>query len=463
MLTIKRLYLYGVLGVAMVLLLWGLTDLVRFALDGIHRAVGSNPALGGSFAGEELSRAVALVLVAGSIVAVHLALIRRSLRGAPAEVADERASASRSTYFFFLLAGTGSALVWALFGLTYALIVLVAFGDRGPDLIGPLGLAVVVGGAWLLHLLARAHDLRAAPERTAGDWLTRLYLYGGLFITIVIVAVETGDALTAVAREVLDLRPAWESTRWWPDAISGPIAATIAASVGWLTHWLLAGRLMHAPDPMGHAHRSARTRRAYFFVVVLTGAAAVLALVSMSGREAIALALGVPVGDESRAVEDIGGPLLMAASFAVAWWWHQRRVSREALAAGGSLAARSVGRSGRLLVSFVGLAGLAAGLAWELQVLIDSAGSGARASLISTSDFEIARIRGPGTRARRTRALDAGMGAATARPPAVGRRGGHGDFPACVPDARFCLVGGGAHGLTGLPGLAGHSPRDGRG
>ena len=113
MLTMKRLYLYGVLGVALVLLLWGLTDLVRFALEQLSRALGTSPAFGDRLGREELSLAVALVLVAGSIFGVHLAFIRRSLRGDPADVADERASASRSTYFFLVLLGTGAVLFWA--------------------------------------------------------------------------------------------------------------------------------------------------------------------------------------------------------------------------------------------------------------------------------------------------------------------------------------------------------------
>ena len=43
-------------------------------------------------------------------------------------------------------------------------------------------------------------------------------------------------------------------------------------------------------------------------------------------------------------------------------------------------------RTGRLAVAFVGLAGLAGGLAWQLQALFDAVGSSSRVSLFTSSD-----------------------------------------------------------------------------
>lgn len=388
MLTAKRVYLYGVLGVSLVLLLWGLSDLARFLFAEVAHAFSPGPVFAGSFAASELSRAVALLLVGGSIFGVHLALVRRSLRGGPDEVADERASASRATYFFLVLAGTGVALLWALFDFTYQLIAVATFGARDLQPAEPLGGVLVIGSAWLLHVLARRTDLRAAPGRTAGDWLTRAYLYGALFATFLIVALEAGDVLTTVARQVLDLRPAWESGRWWQEALASPAAATFVAAIGWLTHWLLANRLRRAPDPMGAAHRSARTRLGYFLAVVLTSAAAVLVLAATSLSNVLAGVLGTWSSTEgSRLIEDIGGPLLMLLPFAVAWWWHQRRTSREASVLGGLDLSRAVTRAARLVVALVGLAGLAAGLAWQLRLLFGAIGNDARESLFTASNF----------------------------------------------------------------------------
>ena len=386
MLTVKRLYLYGVMGIALTLLLWGLTDLVRFVLGELAQAVGSNPAFGGRFEREELSRAVALVLVAGSIFGVHLALVRRSLQGSPAEIADERASASRATYFFLVLIGTGIAFGTSLFELVDQLITSVAFGQRSWGLAGSVSSVIVVGSAWALHVLARRTDLRSAPERTAGDWLTRAYLYGALFATVLLASFAASQVLTTVARQLLDLRPLWETTRWWQEAIVGPLAGTLVCTAGWLTHWFFANRLLHAPDPMGEAHRSSRTRRGYFLTVVLASAATVLVLAMTSLQSVFAEMMGAwrPT-DGSRLIEDIGGPLLMAAPFALVWWWHLRRVSRESFALGGPVEARASTRTGRFIVAIVGLAGFATGLAWTLQSLLDAIGTSSRASLFSSA------------------------------------------------------------------------------
>ena len=388
--TVKRLYLYGVLGVALALLLWGLTDLLRFALDQVARAVGTSPALGGRFAGEELSRAVALVMVAGSIFSVHLALIRQGLRGLTGAVADERASVARSTYFFLALAGTGTVLGLALIDLVEGFITTVGFGERGWQPVAPLASITVFGVAWSLHLRVRRHDLWSLPQRFAGDWLTRAYLYGTLLVTLLIATIETGEVLVVSARWVLDLRPAWVSDDWWQESISGPLAATIVASGAWLSHWLLGTRLLQAPDPMGAAQRGSLTRRGYFLTLLLVSASAVLLLATLALRHVLAEMEGTWRSTEgSTLLEDIGGPLLMALPFVLAWWWHQRRVIQEALAMGGVVLARSVGRVARLVVAIVGLAGLSAGMAWQLRQLLDALGSSARGSVFSEPGFGV--------------------------------------------------------------------------
>ena len=139
---------------------------------------------------------------------------------------------------------------------------------------------------------------------------------------------------------------------------------------------------------MGEAHRSSRTRRGYFLAVVLASAASVLVLAMTSLQNVFAELMGAwrPT-DGSRLIEDVGGPLLMAAPFALAWWWHLRRVSRESFALGGPVEARASTRTGRFVVATVGLAGFAAGLAWTLQSLFDAIGTSSRASLFSSASL----------------------------------------------------------------------------
>jgi hypothetical protein len=386
MVTVKRLYLYGVLSVALVPLLLGCSHLLQLALEGFADVVGVR-ALGGSrLAREELSWALALVVVAAPIWVLHAWLLRLSVRRSESDAIDERASAARATYFFVVLAIALGVAGWCLFELTSAVIRFLASGDEAWSLAGPVAGAAVAGTAWALHLRWRARDLGVAPQRTAGDWLTRLYLYGVLFVAAAVALMLTANLLTTVARQLLELRPAWESAGWWKEAIVAPLAGILVASMGWLIHWSLCTRLLALAPPMGEAHRQSRTRTGYLLGVVLLCAGAVLVLASTSLRHIIAAPLGVwQPSDGSRLIEDVGGPMVMLAPFLAAWWWHIRRSSAEALAFGGPLRARSVTRSGRYVVALVGFAGLSIGLAWELQAILDIADASARRGVISAA------------------------------------------------------------------------------
>jgi hypothetical protein len=388
MLTLKRLYLYSVLGVALLLLLRGLTDLVRLGFERFGDALGARSYIGEEFFRADLSWALALVIVATPIWVVHLWLVRRTLRGPVEAVAGERACASRATYFLLVLAGTGIATGMYLFDASQQVVASVTLGDRPWGLAGALAGFVVVGAAWALHLHARRFDLKVAPEHTAGDWLTRLYLYGALFITAVIGCIAVGNVLTVVGRLLLDLQPAWQSPLWWREEITWPLAATIVAMAGWLTHWSLASRLLRASPPMGESHRASQTRSGYFLAVVLVAATAVLVLASLGFRHAATEIFGAwrPT-DGSRLIEDVLGPLVMAVPFLAVWWWHLRRATAEAFAFGGPARGRATRRSGRLVVAFVGLSGLAVGLAWELQALLDAAAGSDGSSLLSTTSL----------------------------------------------------------------------------
>lgn len=384
MLTLKRLYLYTVLGITLAVMLIGLNDVVRIAFDVIGDAVASRSYISDDLRAE-LSWALALLIVSVPLFLVHAVLVRGTLAGAPLVVAEERACSTRATYFFLVLAGTGLIAVVRAFELGDSVVGAVLFGERAWGLAGSAAGVVVMGGAWLAHLWARRADLRSAPRQTAADWLTRAYLYGALFLAAIVTCVGVGNLLTVLARVLLDLRPAWEYATWWHHELSWSVALTVVAGSVWLLHWALSLRLVHAPSSMGQAHRASRTRAGYFQALALVSAATALAFVAMGLRSAFAGLLDTwQPADGSRLVEDVGGPLLLAVPFAIACWWHLRRAAAEARAFGSPALERATRRTGRLGLAFVGLAGLAIGLAWELQALLDAISSAGRATLFST-------------------------------------------------------------------------------
>ncbi len=372
MVTVKRLYLYTVLGVALVPLLLGLTDLLRLVFEGSASAAGVRAPFGAALAREDLSWALALVVVATPIWVLHAWLLRRSLRGPKADVIDERASSARATFFFVVLVATIAVTSAHLMDLCSALLAAVLARGEPWSVAAPLAGTLVVGSAWVGHVLARSVDLRSEPERTADDWLTRLYLYGVLLVVALLAIVEAALVLRTVAEQLVETRPTWGAAYWWRESLIPPLAGLIVASIGWLLHWGLSDHLLRADPPMGEAHRASRARTGYLLGVVLVSAAAALLLGTLSLREVLAEILGVrPAGPGSRLIEDVGGPILMALPFLAAWWWHIRRASAEALAFGGPEWQRSVVRSGRCVVALVGLVGLAVGAAWEIEAVLD--------------------------------------------------------------------------------------------
>lgn len=372
MITAKRLYLYGVLGVALLPLLLGLGVLVQLVLEPLVEFAGVHTLAGSHLARSELSWALAVVVVSAPIWALHAWLLRRSMQESPSAEAEERASAARSTFFFVVLSATVAAAGMNLFQAALDLADVLLIGREPWDLSASLAGIAVAGCAWLAHLWARAGDLRVVAYRTAHDWLTRLYLYGALFISLAIGLVAAGSVLTTVTREALGLAPTWESADWWKASLAGPLAGVIVAMTGWVTHWLLAGGLVRAAPPMGEAHRRSRARTGYFLAAVTLCATAVLVAGTLGLRHLLAAIVGAWTSPEgSQLLADVGGPLVMVLPFLVAWWWHSRRAALEAFDVGGPAHGRAVVRAGRYSVAFVGLAGAAIGVAWGTHALLD--------------------------------------------------------------------------------------------
>ncbi|MEX1294925.1 MAG: DUF5671 domain-containing protein [Candidatus Limnocylindrales bacterium] len=369
MVTAKRLYLYGVMGVALVPLLWGTWSILRLLARALGATADDREAIGADVALDELSLAVALVMVALPVWLIHVVVVQRSLRSSPATAADELASPARATYFFLVLMITGAVALLSLYEVVQQLVGAAVAGTRTWGLSGALAATVVSALAWTGHVWWRRADLRAAPTRTAGDWLTRAYLYGGLFITAVLLAFWLGQVATVVISELAAARVYWDP---WEEAIVSPLAGTVGCATGWAAQWLIAASLIRADPPLGPAHRASRTRTAYFVAVLLVSAAAALSFVSLGGRHVLAETLGVWRPSEgSKLASDIAGPLIMAVFFVVLGWWHRRRVLHEARAVGGPGRQLAVWRSALYVVGFAGLGALSIGMGWALFGLIE--------------------------------------------------------------------------------------------
>ena len=235
MITARRIYLYGVMMASLALVLIGLRDLVRLPIEAL---VGGGPA-GRGVEGTDLALATASLLVGGPLWAAHAWLLRRTMAGGPDARADELASTARAVAFGVVLTAT---LAVSLVGLrdvaTEALrSALGARGSWGADRAAAVEAVLVVGGGWAVHAWWRDRDLRAAPDRLAGDRVTRAYLYGCLFVLGTIALIGTWTSMGTLLQAAAGQVPESETSEWWRGSLAESLGIVLVATVAWAGHW----------------------------------------------------------------------------------------------------------------------------------------------------------------------------------------------------------------------------------
>jgi hypothetical protein len=392
MLTARRIYLYVVSGVALGLLLAGCTSLVSLLLD----QLGMGPR-GGFLAGapvdrEALSIAIALIAVGLPLWGLHWWFTERLVRR-PDEDGDlERRSIARALYLAIVPAVTlwitaaaaadvirdgirtvTDTQVWDESGVyVFGLFT----GDLGQA--GSLALAVVVGVAWAYHVWVRARDARAGPLVGAAAWVSRLYLYGAALYAIFATLTASANLIETGLRMAVDRPPIDQASDWWALAVTGALAQVLVAGVVWAGHWGYSLRLRAMPDWRGAAERVSRVRATYLMAVVLASTIPVIVAVSQGLAAMLMWGLDVgPTRDGYLVAQDMIGPLLAWAPFAVAWWWHRRRAEQEGFERDGQAGARAARRVADYVQAAAGLAFVGVGLARVVGIVLDVAAGSA--------------------------------------------------------------------------------------
>jgi hypothetical protein len=371
--TVRRLYLYGVSSIGLALLLVGAAELLGLAFDQLD----PDPAIlaaDAESAGERLSRSLALALVGLPLWLAHTWFILRLVAGATPAAATERASTIRAVTMTAVLLATGVAALWAATEVLESSLMDAIVGSRvrdDQDASDALAVLLVAGAAWAVHARWRAADLRTVPDRLAGDWSTRLLLYGPLFILALLALRGAADGIAALLQALAGRAEARTETGWrWQ--LAEAIGVTVVTSAAWLGHWQAARGLLRAPDPMGAAHRASRTRTACLVGVAVASATVGVLAVRGGLEEALAWVLAAPGSRDAFArLQDVVGPVIAVTPFLLACWWHARRSSGEALAFGGPGRQASVDRAGLAAVALVGLALLAGGLVGLLEAMLE--------------------------------------------------------------------------------------------
>ncbi len=367
----RRLYLYAIAAISLLVLAFGLYSLVAVALGEIADAIVATVIAGDSSGREQLSLAIALVVVGAPVFAIHWWLVGRGWLGSGEAAADDRRSAIRAFHMGLV------ATVALGFGL-YAALSLAERGlaailgvdlDRG-RMTDEFAILVIAGPVWWLHLRRRNADIRHDHLTEAAAWLTRLHRYGWAFIGLMFLVVGASQVIETML-SVLIGRSDFGGSDWWRRPVAWSVAAMVVGAGIWGFHLADAAKAIRDAALIGEDDRGRALRLTFFGAVILVALAdvGVTAATSIAGLGRSLLG----IADDSSVVgflESVVGPPLVAIPFALAGWLHWGAQHREA--ASRDLPARAAAERLALhLASFVGLAFLAVGIARLTGALLE--------------------------------------------------------------------------------------------
>lgn len=386
--TVRRLYLYLMSGVTLGVLVFGLQSVLVVAFDALGLDRGPFVSFDPAGNRQQLSLAAALIGVGLPVWAIHWGLAQRGLRPGAGQAEDERGSTVRALYLTLVLGGLLAVGAGAASELVRGLLqqVLGASPDfGGPDFAGSLATIVVTVLAWGYHVVIRRRDMGVGPLVGAAAWLPRVYLYGaalgGLFAGLA--GIES--LLTYVGRALLPTSGTVNEPGFDGFFAAGDLAAILIGGAVWLGHWWYAARLVGNADWRGESERPARLRFAYFVSVILVATFSVIRLSAAALTALLGPVLGATADfGAEQAGRDVartaGVALVSALPWAIAWWFHRRSMSREAIGSADAGRAATALRLDQHANAVVGLAFGAVGLGWLLGLLVDLLLGGDRTS-----------------------------------------------------------------------------------
>ncbi len=373
--TARRLYLYVVSAVSLIALAAGINRLVASVLVSVEDAVSSTTMNPGGMAREQLSLAIALIVVGAPVFAVHRWLVGRGLRAAGAAGEEDRGSALRAGYIAII--ESAALFAWLIGGagfLSFFLERLVVPNNYG-TWSEPLGLALTALPIWVLFGRAREGEIRSQRMHGAAAWLTRLYRYGGGYGSLVMLLSGVTGLVSAVLNQLV-AKPLMDGDQsFFAYAVAGSLGGIVFGGASWLLHRRLAAAAVRDAAVIGEDDRRSRVRGLHDGLVLLTTATmtslGVAAAVASLGR----LVLGVTDVGPIQPLNDIAGPVLTMVPVALAAWWLAREAERTALPFGAE-AASAVRRVQRLVLAALGLTALAAGVAQLVGLAIEQVSGG---------------------------------------------------------------------------------------
>jgi hypothetical protein len=202
----------------------------------------------------------------------------------------------------------------------------------------------------------------------------RFYLYVAAFGGAVVLLVGSVQLLYLAVDALVEYAANSAGPSRWENRLADALTPIVIGGAILGLHWQYSMHLIRDPGWRGIAERTSILRAIYLYLGVLAGIAGTLFVFSMSLAEVFRLLLSVELaGGDDPYWARVLRSLLIAAPFALLWWFHRRRTYVEASEHAGSSGLTRVGRVYAYTVSFLALIIAAIGAAYLLDLTIQYA------------------------------------------------------------------------------------------
>ncbi len=387
MATAKRLYLYAVSGVGLLLGLMGAVILLRTIFNNLGAGVqGKAAAATRDSDWMMLATGIGLVVAGLGLWLVHWTLTERKVLGEGEPMLTERRSIVRSFYLAvvsgILLLVAAQAWIDLIAKVIADLLDAPSSGGSILDALGgaaslvgtvpgtaavaqmsgddwTLAVAIVATAAWAFHVWIRDRDIRQTVLISgSAAWISRFYLYGAALVGVVTAV----GAIATIINLFLDAVAGTQTgDKWWLRPAVVAVVTLLVWGAIFLVHWWYSLRLRAADTQQGAAERTSRTRLAFMALVVFWGTAtAVAGCGTAIGQLLVWIVGNLPQGED--AWHAFLTPALVVIPAAIAaWYFATRAVAEDAAGPVGVSAVRVI----LYTVALVGLWYLVVG-AYEL-------------------------------------------------------------------------------------------------
>ncbi len=282
----RRLYLYVLSGISLLLLTTAGVNLVGVLLDAVALRFSDHSLLAGEQDGlrQQVSVFASIALVSLPVWALHWWLVLRSVAGSPSQATDdEHSSTLRALYRAVVLIATTITVVVAAVNLLqrflHQLLLTEPTAFAGSESGVPRSLAtlLVVGLVGAYHLRTMTPPAATTFSGAAG-WLGRLPSLLGLSIGLGMVLSSTARLIAVLVERVAWSGDLLNSAQAWERASIDACALALMGLVVWTPLWLIRTRLQRADacDHRATAERQANLWQLWLVlapVVILTIAA----------------------------------------------------------------------------------------------------------------------------------------------------------------------------------------------